>query len=455
MRADEVRKALEGLLGPGAVGADADDLLRHGNGFSYHRPLLPAAVVRPKDREEVLAVLRFASAHAIPVIPYGAGSSIEGQLIPVQGGISLDLGRMNAILEVRPSDFIIRVQAGVTRLQLNERLRQDGLFFPVDPGADASIGGMTGTNASGTSALRYGMMRQHVLALEVALSDGRLIHTGSMSFKTSAGYNLTQLMVGSEGTLGVFTEVTLRVYPLPPVIVAARATFPTLDAAAETAIALMQSGALVGRCELVDSPTIEAVNAYEGTTFAVKPTLFFEFSGRAAAVSEDVGTAEALSQAHGGLTFERESDPEARDRLWAARHHASLALAAANPGKGMLSTDVCVPLSVLPAALRHTREVMKRHGVEGSVLGHVGDGNYHSGFMVDYRDEAEVHLAEQVHQEIIDFALAQGGTCTGEHGVGVGKRTYLRQEHGDLVPLMAAIKAAFDPAGIMNPGKIW
>ncbi len=446
---------LRRLLGADGVSTAADDLLRHGNGFSYHNPVAPAAVVRPKDKEEVRAVLRLAAAGRIPVVPFGAGSSIEGQVIPVQGGISLDLGRMNAILEVRPQDFMVRAQPGVRRLELNARLREDGLFFPIDPGADASLGGMTGTNASGTSALRYGMMRQHVLALEVALPDGRLIRTGSMSFKTSAGYNLTQLMVGSEGTLGVFTEVTLRVYPLPPVIVAARATFSSLDAAANTAIALMQSGAVVGRCELVDPPTIDAVNAYEGTGWPVQPTLFFEFSGRASAVAEDVGTAEALARGHGCLSFERESDPAARDRLWAARHHASLALAAAHPGKGMLSTDVCVPLSVLPAALAQARAAMDRHGIEGSVLGHVGDGNYHAGFMVDHRDAAEVEVAEQVHQEIVDFALGHGGTCTGEHGVGIGKRRFLAQEHGDTLALMASIKSVFDPAGIMNPGKLF
>ncbi len=442
------------LLGADAVSTAADDLLRHGNGFGYQRPVPPAAVVRPRDKEEVRAVLRFAAANQVPVVPFGAGSSIEGQVIPVQGGISLDLGRMNAILEVRTRDFMVRVQPGVTRMQLNERLAQDGLFFPVDPGADAAVGGMAGTNASGTNALHYGMMRQHVLAIEMALSDGRLIHTGSLAFKTSAGYNLTQLLVGSEGTLGVFTELALRVYPLPPAIVAARATFPTLDAAAETAIALIQSGARVGRCELVDASTIAAVNAYEHASYPERPTLFLEFLGRAAAVAEDADTAERLAAEHGCMTFEREADPVARERLWEARHHAALAIVAASPGKGLLSSDVCVPLSVLPAALRHARAVMDRHGVAGSLLGHVGDGNYHAGFMVDHRDAAEVHAAEQIHQEIVTFALQHGGTCTGEHGVGIGKRRFLAQEHGDTMALMAAIRAAFDPAGIMNPGKL-
>jgi D-lactate dehydrogenase (cytochrome) len=445
---------LTAILGPEAVSTAPDDLLRHGNGFSYHKPVPPAAVVRPKNKDQVQAILRFAAANRVPVVPFGAGSSIEGQVIPVQGGISLDLTRMNAILEVRPRDFIVRVEPGVTRVQLNQRLAEDGLFFPIDPGADAAIGGMAGTNASGTNALRFGMMRQQVLALEVALSDGRLIHTGSLAFKSSAGYNLTQLMVGSEGTLGVFTEIALRVYPLPPAIVAARATFPTLDAAAETAIALIQSGALLGRCELVDASTIAAVNAYEHAAYPERPTLFLEFLGRAASVAEDADSAECLANAHGSLTFEREADPAARERLWEARHHAALAIVAASPGKGLLSTDVCVPLSVLPAALRHARETLDRHGVSGSLLGHVGDGNYHAGFMVDHRDEAEVHRAEQVHQEIVDFALAHGGTCTGEHGVGIGKRRFLAQQHGDTLELMRHLKAIFDPAGILNPGKM-
>jgi D-lactate dehydrogenase (cytochrome) len=330
----ELSERLAALIGPEAVAAEPDDLVRHSHGFSFHGPVMPGAVVLPGDREEVRAVLRFASAHRIPVVPFGAGSSIEGQVVPVQGGISLDLGRMNAILEVRPKDFIVRVQPGVTRLQLNERLRQDGLFFPIDPGADATIGGMAGTNASGTGALRYGMMRQHVLALEVALADGRLIRTGSLSFKTSAGYDLTQLMVGSEGTLGVFTEIALRVYPLPPAAVAARGTFATLDAAARMAIALMQSGAVVGRCELVDAPTIAAVNAYAGTSWPVAATLLLEFTGRSAAVAEDVKAAESLACAHACLSFEREADPAGRERLWAARHHASLAPGADGPAPG-------------------------------------------------------------------------------------------------------------------------
>jgi D-lactate dehydrogenase (cytochrome) len=443
------------VVGADAVSTEPADLLRHGNGFSYHAPVPPQAVVRPRDKEEVCAVLRFASAHRIPVVPFGAGSSIEGQVIPVRGGISLDLSRMNAILEVRPRDFMVRVQPGVTRLQLQRRLREDGLFFPIDPGADAAVGGMVGTNASGSNALRYGMTRQHVLALEMALPDGRLIRTGSLAFKTSAGYNLTQLLVGSEGTLGVFTEIALRVYPIPPAIVAARAAFPTLDAAAEAAVALIGGGVLPGRCELVDASTMAAVNAYEHSSYPERPTLFLEFLGRAATVAEEADAAETVAKVHGCLTFERESDPAARERLWQARHHAALAIAAASPGKGLLSTDVCVPLSVLPAALRHARETLARHGVSGSLLGHVGDGNYHAGFMVDHRDRAEVERAERVHQEIVDFALRHGGTCTGEHGVGVGKRRFLAQEHGDVLPLMRAIKAAFDPAGIMNPGKLF
>ncbi|PZN12533.1 MAG: 2-hydroxy-acid oxidase [Bacillota bacterium] len=426
----------------------------HSHDFSYHAPRLPDAVVFPESTEEVSAVLRFANQRRIPVVPFGAGSSLEGHVVPVAGGISLDLTRMDQIVEVRPDDFLVRVQAGVTRSRLNRRLAQEGLFFPVDPGADATIGGMVATNASGTNAVRYGAMKHQVLGLEVVLADGRIIRTGSRAVKTSAGYNLTGLFVGSEGTLGVITEATLRVYPMPEHVVAARAAFPTVEAAARVAVGLIRAGVPVARVELVDEATIRAVNAYKKTAYPERPTLFLEFSGDEASVRAEVAFARDLAALEECLGFEYESDPAAREKLWEARHHAALAIAAAAPGKKMMVTDVCVPLSHLPDAIRHARRTAEEHGIYAAILGHVGDGNYHAAFMVDPCDPEDVARAERVNAAIVQYALARGGTCTGEHGVGVGKKRYLAAEHGGALELMRAIKGVLDPNGILNPGKV-
>jgi D-lactate dehydrogenase (cytochrome) len=439
------------------VRSDTAEIERHGLAFfTYLAPHAPDAVVFPKSREEVARILRFADGRGVPVVPFGEGSSLEGHTIPIRGGISLDLGLMDEILEVRPDDFVARVQPGVTHGKLNERLKEHSLFFPVDPGWDASLGGMTATNASGTNAVRYGAMRDRVMGLEVVLADGAVIRTGGMSMKSSAGYNLTGLFVGSEGTLGVFTELILRLQPIPEQILAARAVFPSIEAAGRAAVATIRSGMQIGRLELVDARTVEAVNAYKGTAYAVSPTLFLEFSGLAkAAVERDVATARALSEAEGSKAFDFEEDEAGRERLWEARHEAALAIKELNPDKRPMTTDVCVPISALPDALREARGTIESRGLDGAILGHVGDGNYHAVFPVDPDDEEDLERAARVNSEIVAYALARGGTCTGEHGIGFGKVGYLREEHGDSLPLMRKIKSLADPNDIMNPGKIF
>jgi D-lactate dehydrogenase (cytochrome) len=433
-----------------------DDLEHHAGGvFTYHTPVRPDAVVYPRSRDEVVEILRLANEHRIPIVPFGQGSSLEAHTLPVHGGISLDLGRMDRILEIRPDDFIARVQPGLTHGALNAALADDGLLFPVDPGWDASLGGMAGTNASGTNAIKYGVMRDQVLGLEVVLGDGTVMRTGGMAMKSSAGYNLTGLFVGSEGTLGVFTELILRLYPLPERTVAARAVFSDIEAAGRAAVAMIRTGIRIGRVELVDARTVGAVNAYKGTDYAAAPTLFLEFSGSQASVEGDVEVARETSASEGCTAFEFEADEEGREKLWEARHDAALAIRDLYPEMGMMGTDVCVPISDLPGALRHARDTIESRGLEGAILGHVGDGNYHAVFPVDTDDEADQRRAEAVNAEIVDYALERGGTCTGEHGIGLGKKGHLQKEHRDSLPLMREIKRLADPNGIMNPGKIF
>jgi len=422
-------------------------LEQHGADLSYHQPHLPDAVVFPETTEEVSAVLSYANEAGIPVVPFGAGTSLEGHVIPLRGGISLDLTRMNRIVAVRAADLNATVQAGVTRSQLEAAAGPHGLWFPVDPGADATLGGMAATNASGTTTVRYGGMRAHVLALEVVLADGRVVRTGSRAVKTSAGYNLTELFVGSEGTLGVITELTLRLHPIPDEIVVARAAFPSVESACRAAAAIIGAGVLVTRCELLDSVTIGALNAYKGTSFPESPYLFIETSGDVSAVRE-------LAEDEGATAFESETDPAARTRMWDARHnalHASLALA---PGSKAMTTDVAVPFSELAAAMEHARTLLDSSGLRGGIVGHVGDGNFHVAFLLDPDDEASVARAEALNAAVVEDALARGGTCTGEHGIGFGKLAYLADEHADLVPLYRGIKDLLDPAGILNPGKV-
>lgn len=446
----------EVLPGEGRVVTAGEELEGHGGGvFTYHDPRVPDAVVYPESREEVVEVLRFASENGVPVVPFGQGSSLEAHTIPVRGGISLDTGRMNRILEIRPDDFIVIVEPGVTHEQLNAALKEYGLLFPVDPGWDASLGGMAGTNASGTNAVRYGVMKDQVLGLEVVLGDGSVMRTGGLAMKSSAGYNLTGLFVGSEGTLGVFTELTLRLYPIPEKVLAARVVFPDIEAAGRAAVAMIRSGMRIGRVELVDARTIEAVNAYKDTSYAVAPTLFLEFSGSEPAVERDVEVARTISGAEGCESFDFEEDEAGREKLWEARHEAGLAIQNLYPGKRPMTTDVCVPISELPDALRHARETIASRGLDGAILGHVGDGNYHAVFPVDPNDAEDLATAEAVNEEIVDYALALGGTCTGEHGIGSGKIGHLEREHGDSLPFMRQIKKLADPSGIMNPGKIF
>ena len=433
-----------------------EELDRHGRAFfTYHEPHAPDAVVYPKSRDEVVQVLRFANERGVPVVPYGQGSSLEGHTIPKRGGISLDTGLMDEVLEVRPEDFVARVQPGVTHGKLNERLEEDGLFFPVDPGWDASIGGMAATNASGTNAVRYGAMRDQVLGLEVVLANGTTMRTGGMAMKSSAGYNLTGLFVGSEGTLGVFTEVILRLYPVPEHVLAARVAFPDIEAAGRAAVAMIRSGMRIGRVELVDARTVEAVNAYKGMDYAVSPTLFLEFSGSEGSVKEDVEKARAISGSEGSEAFEFESDEAGRERLWEARHEAGIAIKELHSEAKPMTTDVCVPVSDLPGALRHARDTIASYGLDGAILGHVGDGNYHAVFPVYPGDEEDLRRAEEVNAEIVDYALARGGTSTGEHGVGSGKMKHLEKEHGDSLSFMREVKRLADPKGILNPGKIF
>ena len=434
---------------------DSESVLdQHAADLSYHAPHRPDVVVWPESTDEVAAVLEYADAAGIPVVPFGAGTSLEGHVIPLHGGISLDLTRMNEIVALRPDDLTATVRSGVTRSQLEAAAGPHGLWFPVDPGADATLGGMAATNASGTTTVRYGGMRAHVLALEVVLAGGRVVRTGTRAVKTSAGYNLTGLFVGSEGTLGVITELTLRLHAIPEHIVVARAAFPSVESACRAAAGIIGSGVPVTRCELLDAMTIAALNTFAGTSFPDSPYLFVEFGGTEAGVAGDLATTRELAEDEGATAFESESDPTARGRMWSARHNALMASLALAPGSKAMTTDVAVPLSELAEAIEHARRALVDSGLRGGIVGHVGDGNFHVAFLLDPDDAASIAQAEALNGSVVDDALARGGTCTGEHGIGYGKLGYLEQEHGDLVPLYRGIKQLFDPNGIMNPGKV-
>ncbi len=440
---------------PGRVSTGESVLDQHGRDLTYHTPHRPDGVVFAQTVNEVSRVMKFANEHKIPVVPYAQGTSLEGHVIPVYGGISLDLNGLNKILEIRPQDFLVRVQSGVTRSQLNHALHPHGLQFPLDPGADASLGGMAATNASGTTAVRYGVMRNQVLDLQVVLADGSVVRTGGMAFKSSAGYYLTGLFIGSEGTLGVITELTLRVYPVPEYTIAARAVFSDIATACNAAYGMMGSGIAVGRVELVDANTVQAVNRMKATNYVEQPTLFLEFHGTRKAVEADVQVAQEVCEEEGCRHFVFETDPQAREKLWEARHDAALAIMQTAPGKKMKLTDVCMPVSELPEAIRRARETIDSHGIYGAILGHVGDGNYHVEFMVDPENPEEMARADEVNDQIVRYALERGGTCTGEHGVGLGKMAYLEEEHKDTLPLMRRLKETFDPYHILNPGKVF
>ena len=455
MTPDGLRAALVDALGDErrvSTGDSERDL--HAEDISFHRPHRPDVVVHPLTTGEVCAVLAFADEHRVPVVPFGAGSSLEGHVIPVSGGISLDLGRMDRILDVSPADLAATVQPGVTRSALERATAEHGLFFPVDPGADATLGGMAATNAAGTTTVRFGKMRANVLALEAVLPGGRVVRAGSRAPKTSAGYDLLGLMIGSEGTLGVITELTVRLHGIPEHAVVLRIAFPDVAAAARAAANIVAGGAGVTRAELVDAWTIAAINVHEGTDYPPVTTLFVEAAGTEGSVSADLELVQEVARAEGATDVVAERDATARRRLWAARHAAALAAGAIAPGRRQRATDICVPLSELASAVTLARTEVDRRGLVGGILGHAGDGNVHVALQLDPNDPAELAASDELVEVLVADALARGGTCTGEHGIGLGKLDALEREHGDLLPLMRGIKDVFDPHGIMNPGKV-
>ena len=416
----------------------------------------PEAVVYAESTEDVAAVVKLADQYAVPVIPFGVGSSLEGHLLAVQGGVSIDLSRMNKLIAIQPEDLTVTVQAGVTRMQLNNEIRHTGLFFPIDPGADASLGGMCATRASGTNAVRYGTMREYVLGLTVVTPQGEVIHTGTRARKSSAGYDLTRLMVGSEGTLGVITEVTLRIYPLPEAISAATCTFPSIDAAVRTTIQIIQMGIPIARCELLDAHAVRAVNRHDKLTLTEAPMLLMEFHGSEAGVKEQAATVEEIADELGGSGFQWATTPEERTKLWTARHHAYFAGAQMKPGCRTVSTDTCVPISRLAECVTTASEAATAAGMQHYIVGHVGDGNFHIAYLVDPKIPAERELAERLNHELVQRAIDVQGTCSGEHGIGLHKMDFLVTEAGaGAIGMMRTLKRALDPKNIMNPGKIF
>jgi D-lactate dehydrogenase (cytochrome) len=429
---------------------------QHGRDESPFEVTPPDAVVFCESTVDVANAVTLAAQHEVPVIPFGVGSSLEGHLLAVQGGISLDVNRMNQVLRINAEDLTATVQPGVTRKQLNEAVKHLGLFFPIDPGADASLGGMAATRASGTNAVRYGTMRENVLALEVVTASGEVIRTGTRAKKSSAGYDLTRLFVGSEGTLGVITEVTLRLYPLPEAISAAICHFPSVAAAVDTTIEIIQMGVPIARVELLDANAVRAVNRHDKLGLRETPMLLMEFHGSQAGVDEQAATVQGIARDHGGEAFEWASTPEERSRLWAARHRAYFAGMAAHPGCRTVTTDACVPISRLAEAIGESVREADASGVPYYIVGHVGDGNYHVAYLIDPKNPAQWNTAEQLNLQLVQRALRLEGTCTGEHGVGLHKQGFLVDETGaGTVDMMRTVKRALDPKNILNPGKIF
>ncbi|MEW6163978.1 MAG: FAD-linked oxidase C-terminal domain-containing protein [Pseudomonadota bacterium] len=427
----------------------------HGKDESSLSPVAPDAVVFAQSTAEVAATVALCHAHRVPVIAYGTGTSLEGHLHAVRGGVCIDLAQMNRVLAIRPEDLDATVEAGVTRKEFNAALHGTGLFFPIDPGADASLGGMAATRASGTNAVRYGTMREAVIAATVVMPDGRVIKTGSRAKKSAAGYDLTRLFVGSEGTLGIVTELTVRLHPLPEAIASAVCAFPDITAAVDTVIQTIQLGIPVARIELLDALSIAAINRYSKTRLREAPTLFFELHGSPAGVAEQSKALSAIAADHGGMDFEWADRPEDRSRLWQARHDAYYACRGLQPGARSLTTDVCVPISRLADCIAATRADLEQTGLVAPLLGHVGDGNFHMLLLVKPEDDGMLEKARGFAQRLAERAIAMDGTCTGEHGIGLGKRKYMALEHGDdALAVMRAIKMALDPDNIMNPGKI-
>ncbi len=429
---------------------------QHGRDESSFEAPPPAAVIFAESTQDVADAVQLASQYEVPVIPFAVGSSLEGHLLAVQGGISIDVNRMNRVLSVNAEDLTVTVQPGVTRKQLNEEVKSTGLFFPIDPGADASIGGMAATRASGTNAVRYGTMRENVLALEVVTASGEVIRTGTRAKKSSAGYDLTRLLVGSEGTLGVITEITVKLYPLPEAISAAICSFPSIEAAVRTTIEVIQLGVPIARVELIDHHTVRMVNAHSKLSLREEPMLLMEFHGSPVGVKEQAETVQELAREHGGNAFEWATTPEERTRLWAARHNAYFAAIQSRPGCRAISTDTCVPISRLADCLLDSVAEAEASGIPYFLVGHVGDGNFHFGYLLDPNDAKERELAEDLNHKLVARALSLEGTCTGEHGVGLHKMDFLVTEAGaGAVDMMRAIKRALDPKNIMNPGKIF
>ena len=453
---EQVIASIRGFLGERLSTAQAMRE-QHSRGEDTTPPTLPDAVAFVQTTDEVSRIMALCHQHGVPVVPFGAGTSLEGHVNPVRGGISLDLSQMTAVLELNSEDMDCLIEPGVTRQALNDFLRAEGLFFPVDPGSHCSIGGMCATRASGTNAVRYGTIRENVLGLEVVLADGRVIQTGGRTRKAANGYDLTRLFIGSEGTLGVITKIRLRLHGIPEGISAAVCQFPTLAAAVEAVSTVMQSGIPVARIELLDEDQMEACIRYsklEG--FVATTTLFLEFHGSPASVVEQAEAVEAVARDFGATSFEAATDPETRNRLWKARHDAYWAAIALKPGHRGITTDVCVPISRLTEAVVKAKETAKASGQTSCIVGHVGDGNFHCLILFPDNDQAALEKAWALDREIVTQGLALGGTCSGEHGIGLGKREFLEQEHGaEALSVMRALKATLDPKGILNPGKMF
>ena len=428
---------------------------QHTHTMSYLPGQLPDAVVFAESSSEVQTIVRICADYRVPIVPFGAGTSLEGHLNAPSGGISVDVNRMNRVLQVNAEDLDCTVEPGVTREDLNIHLRDTGLFFPIDPGANASIGGMAATRASGTNAVRYGTMRENVLSVTAVTADGREIRTGGRARKSSAGYDLTRLFVGSEGTLGILTSITLRLFGIPESITAGVCPFPTVDAAVNTVIATIQMGIPVARIELLDAASIKAVNAYSGLDYPESPVLFLEFHGTTAFAREQAESFDEIATEFGGGPFIWAGEQEERTRLWKARHDAFYATQQIRPGTANLATDVCVPISRLADCINETQEDSERSGLQAPIVGHVGDGNFHSVVFFDIDDKQEVEKAEAFVMRLTDRAMAMDGTCTGEHGIGQRKQAALVREMGEGIDMMRAIKRALDPQDIMNPGKIF
>jgi D-lactate dehydrogenase (cytochrome) len=429
---------------------------QHGRDESPFDVPPPEVVVFCESTDDVAFVVALADRHAVPVIPFGVGSSLEGHLLAVQGGVSIDLSRMNRVLRVNPEDLTVTVEAGVTRTQLNREIRDTGLFFHIDPGADATLGGMTATRASGTNAVRYGTMRENVLGLTVVTATGEVVHTGTRARKSSAGYDLTRLYVGSEGTLGVMTEITLKLYPLPEAMSAAVCHFPTIESAVDTTIQIIQTGVPIARCELLDANAVRAVNRHDKLSLRETPMLLMEFHGSPSSVQEQAALVQEIAREHGGEDFQWATTPEERTRLWTARHHAYFAALQTKPGCRCVTTDTCVPISRLAECVSETLAEADASNLPYFVVGHVGDGNFHVGYLIDPALPAERQTAERLSEQLVRRALSLEGTCTGEHGIGLHKMGFLVDEAGaGAVELMRQLKRTLDPKNIMNPGKIF